>query len=165
MPTHTRQERRRVIVHDLVEGIAYVLIIQGWPGYAPDRDRTCEHRYAFDLSMWQAYLWLHYTYEQMGRKDDICFRIRPHVLYGDSGEVRTAISGMLGFAFRTWMPGDGSFECKIGVDTAEHMLECNAIDRELLIELAKRFRSEYDFAVADREWPPDFDLEKEFGRG
>ena len=165
MPTRAiKKQRKRVITHDLVEGIAYVLIIQGWPGYAPDRDRTREHRYAFDLSMWQAFLWLTYKYEQMGREDDIRFRIRPHVLHGDSGEVRNAIGGMLGFAFRTWVPGNGNFDCKISTDSAEHMLEYNAIDRELLNELSRRFRWEYDFAVADRTWPPDFDFEREFGR-
>ncbi len=165
MPPSTKgQERSSVITHDLVEGIIYVLITQGWPGYAPDRDRTRDHRYAFDLSMWQAYLWLRYRYVEISREDEIHFTIRPHWMYGDSPEVRDATGGMLGFAFVTWTNGGGVFDCRIDADTAERMLERNSIDRVLLDELTRRFRWEYGYTIDEREWPPSFDFEKEFRR-
>lgn len=161
-----RTRTTRVSNHDVIDGICYMLIILGgWPNYAPLYDKAADHRNAFDLSMWQALKWLEFKYREMGREEDVHAHFRPHWLYWTSETVQGAVSQMLGFAFYMRSPfGRGVYYCQIGTETAERMLEWNAIDRELLEELTRRFRREYDFAAEDREWPPDFDFNHELGR-
>ena len=162
-----RTRSNRVSDHDLIDGICYMLIILGgWPNYAPSHDKAMDHRNAFDMSMWQALKWLEFRYREMGCEEDVRAHFRPDWLYWTSGIVQGTVSQMLGFAFYMRSPfGRGVYYCQIDADRAESMLEWNAIDRELLVELARRFRREYDFAAEDREWPPDFDFDHEFERG
>lgn len=159
-----RTRSTRVSDHDLIDGICYMLIILGgWPGYAPMHDKTSDHRQAFDLSMWQALKWLKFRYCEMGREDEVRAHFRPHWLHGTSDTVQAAVSQMLGYAFYMRSPhGRGVYYCQIDADGAERMLEWNAIDRELLVELARRFRQEYNLPAEEREWPPGFDFDHEF---
>ena len=150
--------RLTVTIHDLVEGIMCMAALRR-RYFAPTRDRARDSSLAFDLSMWQAYEWLEYAYEQMGRSDEIPFRIRPHEMHGDSPAVQEAVAGLLGYAFRTWVPGNGVFECRLDESQLRRALERNTIPQELLMELAERFIREYEWSRTKRTWPPNFSLE------
>lgn len=147
--------RLTVTVHDLVEGIMCVAALRQ-RYFAPSRDRTRDSSPSFDLSMWQAYEWLEYEYDKTGRSDEIIFRVRPHEIYGDSPVVHGAVQMQLGYAFRTWAPGYGIFECRLNEAQLRRVLEHNAISQQLLSELTERFMQEYDWAHEERTWPPGF---------
>ncbi len=155
--THSRV-RPTVSVNDLVEGILYIAALRK-RYFAPTRDRARDSRPAFDLSMWQAYEWLEYAYDQTGQSDEVLFRIRPHEIYGDSPETQSAAMSLLSYAFHTWVPGNGVFECRINESQLHRALERNSIPQELLSELAERFMREYDWPRSERTWPPGFSLD------
>ena len=152
------QVRPTVSIHDLVDGILYIAALRKCY-FAPTRDRARDSSLAFDLSMWQAYEWLEHEYGKMGRCDEIAFRVRPHDIYGDSPVVHGAVQMQLGYAFRTWVPGNGVLECRLDEAQLQRVLEHNAISQHLLSELTERFLQEYDWSRAERTWPPGFSSE------
>lgn len=73
---------------------------------------------------------------------------------------RTSAEQMqLGYAFRTWVPGNGVLECRLDEAQLQRVLEHNAISQHLLSELTERFLQEYDWSRAERTWPPGFSSE------
>lgn len=150
------QARPTVTVHDLVEGILYIAALRK-RYFAPFRDLTRDLCRAFDLSMWQAYEWLEYEYGRQGRNDEIDFTVRLNEIYGDSHAVQNAVAGQLvGYAFRTWVPGNGVLECRLDESRLQRVLERNSIPQEMLQDLAQRFIREYDWPATERSWPPGF---------